>query len=128
MAKLLTVGRYVDNLLDSKVKREDAIKLAEDTTEVLNRLNLPTKGFSFSGEAPQPEETLDGISIEVNSMMWITVVDSIEVKISPLHFGTKARGRVVGTTFFEAVEAGGDLTKKEQLKGIQQSKDASHCP
>ena len=48
VAKLLTVGRYVDNLLDSKVKKEDAIKLAEDTTEVLNRLNLPTKGFSFS--------------------------------------------------------------------------------
>ena len=43
VAKLLTAGRYVDNLLDSKVTKEDAVKLAEETTEVLNRLSLLTK-------------------------------------------------------------------------------------
>ena len=79
VAKLLTVGRYVDNLLDSVSSKVEAKALAEDTVEVLDKLSLPTKGFSFSGEDPQPQESLDGISIDVNGMRWITAVDSIEV-------------------------------------------------
>ena len=116
VAKLLTAGRYVDNLLDSKVTKEEAVKLAEDTTEVLNRLSLLTKGFSFSGEDPKPEETIDGISIEVNSMKWTTVVDTVEVKIPQLHFGTKRRGRVVGTDFFET---GGNFAKMDSFVPVK---------
>ena len=112
VTKLLTVGRYVDNLLESKVTKEEALELANDTTEVLDRLHLPTKGFSFSGEAPQEQETIDGISIEVNSMKWTTGVDTIEVNVPPLHFGTKRRGRVVGVELFEI---GGDFTKMDQF-------------
>ena len=112
VAKLLTAGRYVDNLLDSKVTKEDAVDLANDTTEILNRLSLPTKGFSFSGEAPQEQETIDGISIEVNGMKWTTAVDTIEVSVPPLHFGTKRRGRVVGVEVFEH---GGDFAKMDQF-------------
>ena len=116
VAKLLTVGRYVDNLLESKVTKEEAVELANDTTEVLDRLHLPTKGFSFSGEAPKEQETLDGISIEVNSMKWTTGVDTIEVNVPPLHFGTKRRGRVVGVELFEA---GGDFTKMDQFVPVK---------
>ena len=112
VAKLLTVGRYVDNLLESRVTKEEAVELANDTIEVLDRLHLPTKGFSFSGEAPQELETIDGISIEVNSMKWTTGVDTIEVSVPPLHFGTKRRGRVVGVKLFEI---GGDFAKMDQF-------------
>ena len=108
VAKLLTEGRYVDNLLDSVVTKCEAQSLAEDTAEVLDRLNLPTKGFTFSGDDPQPQETLDGVSIDINGMKWSTVVDSIEVKVPPLHFGNRRRGRVVNAEYFES---GGDFAK-----------------
>ena len=101
VARLLTEGRYVDNLLDSVVTKIEAQSLAEETTEVLDRLNLPTKGFSFSGEDPQPQETLDGVSIDINGMKWSTVVDSIEVKVPPLHFGNRRRGRVENAEYYE---------------------------
>ena len=114
--QLLTDGRYVDNLLDSVVTTFAAKKLAEDTTEVLNRLNLPTKGFSFSGEDPQPKETLDGISIDINGMKWSTVVDTIEVKVPPLHFGNRQRGRVVGVEIFET---GGDFAKMDAFVPVK---------
>jgi len=102
----------VDNLVDSKVTKEEAVQLAKETTEVLDRLNIPTKGFSFTGDDPQPEESIDGISIDVNSMKWITSTDAIEIKIPLLHFGTKRRGRVVGVDYFEP---GGSFAKMDQF-------------
>ena len=108
VAQLLTLGRYCDNLLHSTVTQAEADQLANDTSEVLNRLGLPTKGFSFSGKDPQPLESLDGISIDVNGMRWCTAVDSIEVKIPSLHFGKRLRGRVIDTEYFET---GGDFAK-----------------
>ena len=101
VSQLLTAGRYCDNLLDSTVTMQEAEDLAYDTTEVLNRLSLPTKGFSFSGQDPQPQESLDGISIDVNGMRWCTAVDTLEVKIPPLHFSKRLRGRVVGAEYFQ---------------------------
>ena len=111
-AEILTDGRYVDNLMDSKVDKDITKQIAADTEEVLGRLSIPTKGFSFSGEPPQPDETTDGVSIDVCGMKWYTVVDSLEIKIPALHFGTKRRGRVVGVDLFEA---GGDMAKMDQF-------------
>jgi hypothetical protein len=110
VAKILTDGRYVDNLLESLLTMLAARELADDTTEVLNRLKLLTKGFSYSGEEPQPQETLDGVSIEINGMKWYTVVDTVEVKVPPLHFGNRQRGRVVGAEYFDS---GGDFAKMD---------------
>ena len=73
---------------------------------------MPTKGFSFSVEDPQPEETVDSTSIYVNGMRWITSDDTVEVKIPPLHFGTKCRGRVTGVDF---LENGGSLAKMDEF-------------
>ena len=106
--KLLKDGRYVDNLLESKNSLHEVKTLGLDTTEVLDRLSLKTKGFTFSGEDPQPEETTDGISIDVNGYRWLSKLDLIEPKILPLHFGKKSRGRVVETEFFQI---GGDFAK-----------------
>ena len=104
--------RYIENLMDSKVSKEKALLVAEHTTEVSNRLNVPTKGFSFSVEDPQPEETVDSTSIDVNGMRWITSDDTVEVKIPPLHFGTICRGRVTGVDF---LENGGSLAKMDEF-------------
>ena len=110
VSKLLRDGRYVDNLLESKKNIEEARTLANDTTEVLDRLNLPTKGFTYSGEDPQPEETIDGVSMDVNGYRWFSKLDIIEPKVPPLHFGKKCRGRVVGAEYFEV---GGDFAKMD---------------
>ena len=107
---MLNDGRYVDNVLESNVSKVEAKALAEDTTEVLNRLNLETKGFSYSGEDPAPKESIDGVTIEINGLRWWTLLDLIEPKVPPLHFGKKCRGRVVDVEYFEA---GGDFAKMD---------------
>ena len=112
VAMLLTDGRYCDNLLNSTATLSDAENLAEATSEVLDRLNLPTKGFSFSGKDPQPQESLDGVSIDVGGMRWCTAVDSIEVKVPCLHFGKRLRGRVIGVEFFTE---NGDFAKMDSF-------------
>ena len=108
--KLLKDGRYVDNLLESKKNIEEARALGEATTEVLDRLSLTTKGFTYSGEDPQPDETIDGVSMDINGYRWFSKLDIIEPKVPPLHFGKKCRGRVVGAEYFEA---GGGLAKMD---------------
>ena len=110
VSKLLKDGRYVDNLLESKENIEEARALGEDTTEVLDRLNLTTKGFTYSGEDPQPDETIDGVSMDINGYRWFSKLDIIEPKVPPLHFGKKCRGRVVDAEYFEF---GGDLAKMD---------------
>ena len=109
--KLLKDGRYVDNLLESKNSLAEVKLLGAQTTKILDRLSLKTKGFTYSGEDPQPDETTDGISIDVNGYRWLSKLDLIEPKIPPLHFGKKCRGRVVETEFFEI---GGDITKMNE--------------
>ena len=93
VAKVLNDGRYVDNVLESTVTKVEAKALAEDTTEVLNRLKLHTKGFSYSGEDPAPKESIDGVTIEINGLRWWTLLDLIEPKVPPLHFGKKVPGK-----------------------------------
>ena len=73
-------------------------------------MNLKTKGYSYSGEPSEAQDTIDGISIDVNAMKWYTEPDLIEVKIPPLHFGNMCRGRVVATEYFEV---GGDIAKMD---------------
>ena len=116
MAKLLKDGRYVDNLLESTTTIEKAKSIAAEADEVLGRLNLHTKGYSFSGEPPEARETIDGVSIDVNAMKWFTEPDLVEVKIPPLHFGKVCRGRVVTEGYFES---GGDITKMDAFVPLQ---------
>ena len=76
-SQLLKQGRYVDNLLDSTTTLQRAKDIANEADEVLGRLNLHTKGYSFSGKPPEAQETTDGISIDVNAMKWYTEPDMI---------------------------------------------------
>ena len=110
VSKILKDGRYVDNILESKNTIEEAKSLGEDTAEVLDRLSLSTKGFTYSGEDPQPEETIDGVSMDINGYRWFPKLDIIEPKVPPLHFGKKLRGRVIGAEYFEA---GGNFAKMD---------------
>ena len=48
----------------------------------------------MTGEVPTEKVSKDGASVEVGGMKWFTVLDTLEVKIPPLHFGKKNRGRL----------------------------------
>ena len=111
-ANVLKNKRYVDNFLDSKATLEEAKDAAAETEEVLARVGIFTKGVSYSGEDPQPKETNDGVSIEINAMRWHTKLDMLEPKVPPLHFGNVCRGRLVNVEFFEH---GGDLAKMDSF-------------
>ena len=100
-SKTLKEKRYVDNLLDSLRNKKEAQETADETEEVLARVGISTKGVSYSGEDPQPKETTDGLSIEINAMKWYTKLDLIEPKVPQLHFGNSLRGRLVDVQFFE---------------------------
>ena len=116
VCKLLKDGRYVDNIMESKTTIEEAKSLGADAADVLDRLSLSTKGFTYSGEDPQPEETTDGVSMDINGYRWFSKLDIIEPKVPPLHFAKKCRGRVIGAEYFEA---GGNFAKMDAYVPIK---------
>ena len=64
----------------------------------------------MSGSDPHPDVTTDGVSVDVGGMTWYPLIDCVAVKIPPLHFGKKSRGKlVVGT---EALDSSFEDLKK----------------
>ena len=86
-------------------KKADAGKLSsweEQENELIREkgVGLNTEGRTFSSEDPPEKVSKDGISIGVAGMKWTSKVDAAEVKIPPLHFGKKVRGKLDGKTVF----------------------------
>ena len=110
LAALLIKSRFVDDLADSGKNSKVINKLIEDADELLNSVDLHCKGWSRSGMPPHPDVTNDGVSVDVGGMTWYPEIDAIAVKIPPLHFGRKSRGKLmVGTEVFDGSFA--DLEK-----------------
>ena len=84
---------YVDDGGNSVFTLEDAHELTSLTDSELARINMKVKGWSISFNQPSPEVSEDGISVGFAGMMWIPEVDSFSLKIQPLHFGKKKRGK-----------------------------------
>ena len=64
----------------------------------------------MSGRDPHPDVTTDGIAVDVGGMIWWPKLDTMQVKIPPIHFGSKDRGKLKeGTKIFEGTFA--DLQK-----------------
>ena len=93
-------GRYVDNILDSFSSKEAAKSVTADVDAVFGDLGLATRGWSYSGEPPVEEESLDGISLDLMGLRWIPLTDSFQIKIPRLHFGKRRRGRLDPETKF----------------------------
>ena len=62
---------------------------------VLNHqlLNMEIKGWSVAGEAPPPDVTKDGISVELGAHIWYTEADLFTLNIPPICFAKKQRGK-----------------------------------
>ena len=102
LAELLLQGRFVDDLGDSDKDLETVQKLIKAADELFESVGWSVKGYSVSGSSPHPDVTTDGISIDVGGMTWYPLIDCVAVKIPPLHFGKKSRGKlVIGTEVFD---------------------------
>ena len=93
VADFLHKGFYVDDGGTSVKTMEDAYALTRETDAVLSTVNMFVKGWSISFNTPSPEVSDDGISVGFAGMLWFPAVDSFSLKIQPLHFGKKRRGR-----------------------------------
>ena len=101
LASFFTDSRYVDDLNDSESSEEKLENLQRDAVKILGMLNVELKGWARSGKAPDAEISADG-SIGVAGMSWEPLIDSLQVKIGNLHFGSVVRGRLsAGTKVFE---------------------------
>ena len=102
LCQLLSLSRMVDDLGDSDMDLASVKGIIDDVNELFESVGLSCKGWSVSGSHPHPDVTHDGISVNVGGMIWFPMVDTVSVKIPPLHFGKKSRGKlVVGTEIFE---------------------------
>ena len=102
LAALLIKSRFVDDLADSGKTGQEINKLINDADELLSSVDLHCKGWSRSGMSPHPDVTTDGVSVDVGGMVWYPEIDALVVKIPPLHFGRKSRGKLmVGTEVFD---------------------------
>ena len=102
LAEFLINSRYVDDLADSEVSMDVIKMLTTEADKLFGLVGLSCKGWSYSGQDPCPDTTEDGETVGVAGMGWSTKIDTLEVKIPPLHFGKKSRGRlVIGTEIFD---------------------------
>ena len=102
LAELLLGGRFVDDLGDSDETLEKVQNLLKAADELFESVGWSVKGYSVSGSNPHPDVTADGVSVDVGGMTWYPLIDCVAVKIPPLHFGKKSRGKlVVGTEVFD---------------------------
>ena len=102
VAEMVRESRFVDDLADSDKDKETIEKLKKDADEAFESVGLKCKGWSQSGSNPHPDVTSDGTNVDVGGVQWCPALDVISVKIPPLHFGKKSRGKLqVGTEIFE---------------------------
>ena len=101
-SKTLVDSTYVDDIGDSKGKKDEAVQLQQDVDEVLGSVGMSVKDWTYSGSDPSSKVSNDGVSLDIGGMKWFSKADLIEVKIPYLHFGKYIRGRIKpGTEFFE---------------------------
>ena len=93
VADFIKSGWYVDDGGTSVRSYDEAKMLISGTDRELATINMFVKGWCLSFFPPPPEVSDDGSSVNYAGMKWIPEVDSFSLKIQPLHFGKKKRGR-----------------------------------
>ena len=103
LALLLDVSTYVDDMGESMSRLEDCHKLIATADREFEEVGLKCKQWTVSGQKPSHIVFDDGHCILVGGSEWLPEVDSVSVRIPPLHFGKVRRGRLdKNTTFFKS--------------------------
>ena len=98
LANFIRKSRYCDDMGDSKSDEKQCDYLAARADEQFAKISLECKGWSKAGKPPPERVTKDGISVNVAGMTWFTEVDACEIRIPPLHFSRRSRGRFESRT------------------------------
>ena len=85
---------YVDDGGNSVKTIDEALNLIHETDKSLASIKMNVKGWSISFHDPSPDVSEDGVSVAFAGMSWLPAIDSYRLKIQPLHFGKKKRGRL----------------------------------
>ena len=89
---LLMNCRFCDDIGSSDVNQEAKKKKTNDADTLFSQFGLECKGWSFSGEEPDPELAEEGQVISIGGMKWHPLLDLLELQIPNLHFSRKLRG------------------------------------
>ena len=91
---ILTKQIYVDDVLPAgRPSLDECFTLADQITVVAERGGLRLKPFAFTSVPPGESITVDGISIDVAGLKWVTPMDTLHFKIGALNFAKKYRGK-----------------------------------
>ena len=99
MYRTLKLGRYVDDIMDSFETQKEVESLKVDLTETLEKYGMKLKAFASSYEKP-PKTISDGTSLVVGGYIWITELDILFIRIQPLHYAEKQRGKIMTENIF----------------------------
>jgi len=103
LSRLLEDSTYVDDMGESYSSMEDCTSLIEKANHYFNEIGIKCKQWTLSGQKPSNVVSENGVSILVGGFHWFPQVDSVTVRIPPLHFGKVRRGRLdKNTQFFAA--------------------------
>ena len=101
-SRLLTLCRYVDDLGTSLDSKADAISLRDRTDSILRSVGLNVKGWVISGDHPgtNSEISTNGI-VTITGYNWWPLEDTISIRVPPIHFSKKKKGKILTTEIFE---------------------------
>ena len=99
MYRTLKLGRYVDDIMDSFDTEQEVESLKVNLIETLQKYGMKLKAFASSYEKP-PKTISDGTSLVVGGYIWITELDILFIRIQPLHYAEKQRGKIMTENIF----------------------------
>ena len=103
LAILLEDSTYVDDMGESKANMEECTALIAAANREFEEIGIKCKQWTLSGQKPSNVVSEDGMCVLVGGSEWFPEVDSVSVRIPPLHFGKVRRGRLdKNTQFFKS--------------------------
>ena len=85
---------YVDDCMSGANSEKERSSKAEELTGALGMGGFKLKGFTFSGFDPPPNIANDDqISINVGGLLYFSKEDIYSIKVPPINFSKKRRGR-----------------------------------
>ena len=97
--RILKYQRYVDDILGSYDTMEKVNNLKTDLDDTLENYGMKIKGYACSYEKP-PDTISDGISITTGGYVWQPELDIIFIRVQPLHYAEKKRGKIMTENIF----------------------------
>ena len=97
--RILKHQRFVDDIMGSYDCKEKINSLKKEIDSTLQNYGMKVKGYACSYEKP-PLNISDGISLATGGYIWHPELDILFIRIQPLHYGEKRRGKILTEEVF----------------------------